>query len=96
MSARTVADMLTEQHNQTERMQGRPYHQARGVLLNTPESVWMGPNPRAFGHHGFGGSIGMGDPDARIGFSYACNKMHARPDNGPRARRILEALYSVV
>ena len=96
MSPETIADMLTEQHNQTERMQERPYHQARGVLLNTPVSVWMGPNPKAFGHHGFGGSIGMGDPDAQIGFAYACNKMHARPDNGPRARRILEALYSVL
>lgn len=96
MSEKTISDMLTEQHNQTERMQERPYHQARGVLLNTPTSVWMGPNPHAFGHHGFGGSIGMGDPDARVGFAYACNKMHARPDNGPRARRILEALYSVL
>jgi CubicO group peptidase (beta-lactamase class C family) len=56
----------------------------------------MGPNMRAFGHHGFDGSIGMGDPDARIGFSYACNKMHARGDNGPRARRIIEALYEVL
>lgn len=96
MSRQTVEDMLTEQHNQTERMQERPYHQARGVLLNTPVSVWMGPNMRAFGHHGFGGSIGMGDPNARIGFSYACNKMHARGDNGPRARRIIEALYEAL
>ncbi|BCH29105.1 EstA family serine hydrolase [Mesorhizobium sp. L-8-10] len=96
MSAGTVEDMLTEQHNQTERMQERPYHQARGVLLNTPVSVWMGPNMRAFGHHGFGGSIGMGDPDAKIGFSYCCNKMHARGDNGPRARRIIEALYEAL
>lgn len=96
MSAKTVEDMLTEQHNQTERMQERPYHQARGVLLNTPVSVWMGPNMRAFGHHGFGGSIGMGDPDAKIGFSYCCNKMHARGDNGPRARRIIEALYEAL
>jgi len=96
MSPKTVEDMLTEQHNQTECMQQRPYHQARGILLNTPVSVWMGPNPRAFGHHGFGGSIGMGDPDAKIGFSYSCNKMHARGDNGPRARRIIEALYEVL
>lgn len=96
MRPETVEAMLVEQHNQTEKMQGRPYHQARGVLLNTPVSVWMGPNPRAFGHHGFGGSIGMGDPDARIGFSYSCNKMHARGDNGPRARRIIEALYEVL
>ena len=45
---------------------------------------------------GLGGSIGMGDPDARVGFSYACNKMHTRADNGPRARRILEALYGII
>lgn len=96
MSTATRDDMLVEQHNQTEKMQQRPYHQARGVLLNTPVSVWMGPNMRSFGHHGFGGSIGMGDPDAKIGFSYACNKMHARGDNGPRARRIIEALYEVI
>ncbi|WP_370318672.1 serine hydrolase domain-containing protein [Oricola sp.] len=96
MKPETIRDMLTEQHNQTERMQERPYHQGRGVLLNTPVSVWMGPNPHAFGHHGFGGSIGMGDPDAKIGFSYSCNKMHARGDNGPRARRIIEALYEAI
>jgi CubicO group peptidase (beta-lactamase class C family) len=93
MRPETVARMITEQHNQTEQMQQRPYHQGLGILLNTEQSVWMGPNPRSFGHHGFGGSIGMGDPDAKLGFSYACNKMHARPDNGPRARRIIEAAY---
>jgi CubicO group peptidase (beta-lactamase class C family) len=96
MKPETIRDMLTEQHNQVEQMQQRPYHQARGILLNTEQSVWMGPNPHAFGHHGFGGSIGMGDPDAKIGFSYACNKMHTRPDNGPRARRIIEAVYKIL
>lgn len=96
MKPETVRDMITEQHNQVEQMQQRPYHQARGILLNTEQSVWMGPNPRSFGHHGFGGSIGMGDPDAKLGFSYACNKMHTRPDNGPRARRIIEAIYGVL
>ncbi len=88
--------MITEQHNQTELMQERPYHQALGVLLNTPAAVHMGPNPRSFGHHGIGGSIGFGDPDSRVGFSYCCNKMHAVGDNGPRARRLIDALYSVL
>jgi CubicO group peptidase (beta-lactamase class C family) len=88
--------MITEQHNQTELLQERPYHQALGVLLNTPEAVYMGPNPRSFGHHGLGGSIGFGDPDARIGFSYCCNQMHAVGTNGPRARRLIEAVYEVV
>jgi CubicO group peptidase (beta-lactamase class C family) len=88
--------MIAEQHNQIELLQDRPYHQALGVLLNTPEAVFMGPNPRSFGHHGLGGSIGFGDPDAKVGFSYCCNQMHAVGDNGPRARRLIDATYSVL
>ena len=96
MSKPQLERMITEQHNQTELLQERPYHQAMGVLLNTPEAVWMGPNRRSFGHHGLGGSIGFGDPDARLGFSYCCNQMHAVGTNGPRARRLIDAVYEVV
>jgi len=96
MSLEGLERMIAEQHNQVELMQERPYHQALGVLLNTPAAVYMGPNPRSFGHHGIGGSIGFGDPDARIGFSYACNKLHAVGDNGPRARRLIDALYAAL
>jgi CubicO group peptidase (beta-lactamase class C family) len=94
MSKSGMEAMIVEQHNQTEALQDRPYHQALGVLLNTPEAVYMGPNMRSFGHHGLGGSIGFCDPDAHIGFSYACNKMHAVGTNGPRAARLIDALYS--
>jgi len=93
MSKRQIEAMITEQHHQTEALQDRPYHQALGLLLNTPEAVYMGPNMRSFGHHGIGGSIGFCDPDARLGFSYACNKMHAVGTNGPRAARLIDALY---
>jgi len=95
LSHEGLENMITEQHNQHEAFQDRPYHQAMGILLNTPEAVYMGPNMRSFGHHGIGGSIGMGDPDAKIGFSYCCNKMHAVGTNGPRAARLIDALYSV-
>ena len=96
MSSARLEAMITEQHNQVELLQDRPYHQAMGVLLNTPEAVYMGPNRRSFGHHGLGGSIGFGDPDAKLGFSYCCNQMHAVGDNGPRARRLIDAVYEVV
>ena len=96
MSDAQLERMITEQHNQTELLQERPYHQAMGVLLNTPEAVYMGPNPRSFGHHGLGGSIGFGDPDARLGFSYCCNQMHAVGTNGPRARRLIDAVYEAI
>lgn len=93
MSRAQIEAMITEQHNQVEALQDRPYHQALGVLLNTPEAVYMGPNPRSFGHHGIGGSLGFCDPDAGLGFSYACNKMHAVGTNGPRAARLIDAFY---
>ncbi len=96
LSHERLEAMITEQHNQMELLQDRPYHQAMGVLLNTPEAVYMGPNMRSFGHHGLGGSIGFGDPDAKLGFSYCCNQMHAVGTNGPRARRLIDAVYSAL
>jgi CubicO group peptidase (beta-lactamase class C family) len=93
-SPATIEAMIVEQHNMTELLQDRPYHQALGILLNTPEAVYMGPNPRAYGHHGIGGSIGFADPDAGVGFGYSINKMHSVGTNGPRAARLIAALYS--
>lgn len=93
LSEAAVNEMTTEQHNLTEVMMGRPYHQALGLLLNTPGIVWMGPNPKAFGHHGVGGSLGMADRDTKLGFCFGTNNWHARPDSGPRARRMIEAIY---
>ena len=94
VSPGTIEATIREQHHITEIMQERPYRQALGVLLNSPAAVYMGPNARSFGHHGIGGSIGFADPDARIGFSYCVNKMHSVGTNGPRAARLIDALYA--
>jgi CubicO group peptidase (beta-lactamase class C family) len=96
MSPESVDRMTTMQHDQIELLQDRHYRQALGILLNSPEAVYMGPNPRAFGHHGIGGSIGFADPDAKVGFGYAINQMHSVGTNGPRARRLIDALYEAV
>jgi CubicO group peptidase (beta-lactamase class C family) len=96
MSKAAIEQMATMQHDMIELLQERHYRQGLGVLLNSPDAVFMGPNPRAFGHHGIGGSTGFVDPDARTSFSYAINRMHAVGDNGPRARRLINAAYSVL
>lgn len=96
MSRESVERMATMQHDQIELLQDRHYRQGLGVLLNSPDAVYMGPNPASFGHHGIGGSIGFADPDARVGFGYSINKMHSVGTNGPRARRLIDALYSVL
>ncbi len=84
---------LEEQHNETEVIMGRRYHQALGFILNSPPVVVMGLNPRAFGHHGAGGSIGMGDREHGVSVGYAPARMHSRMDNGPRARRVIDAAF---
>jgi len=96
MRPETIQLMASLQHDQIELLQERHYRQGLGVLLNSPGAVYMGPNPEAFGHHGIGGSIGFADPVAKIGFSYACNQMHAVGDNGPRARALIDALYGAL
>jgi CubicO group peptidase (beta-lactamase class C family) len=89
----TVVRMTHEQHNLTEVVMGRAYHQASGVLRNSPPVCFQGPNPNSFGHHGVGGSLVMADPDQNLSFSYGMNQMHARKDNGPRAGSLLAAAY---
>jgi CubicO group peptidase (beta-lactamase class C family) len=93
MRTASIENMIKEQHHQIEIVQERHYHQGLGILLNSPDAVYMGPNPRSFGHHGIGGSIGFGDPDAHIGFSYVVNRFHAVGTNGPRAKRLIDAVY---
>jgi CubicO group peptidase (beta-lactamase class C family) len=69
------------------------YRMGLGFTLNS-EDAYMGPNAQAFGHVGAGGSTGFADPAARLGFSYGMNRMFPTRDNGPRARRLIEATYA--
>lgn len=96
LASETIQRMSAEQHQLTEVVMQRPYHQASGVLRNSPPICFQGPNPGSFGHHGVGGSIGFADPQNRISFSYATNQMHARKDNGPRAGLLIKQLYEAV
>jgi CubicO group peptidase (beta-lactamase class C family) len=62
-----------------------------------PDQEPLGPNPRVFGHGGAGGSLGLADPEARIGFGYVMNRMHTGlwlVD--PRPRALLAALYAAL
>jgi CubicO group peptidase (beta-lactamase class C family) len=52
----------------------------------------IGESPRAFGHFGYGGSLGFADPDAGLAFGYVMNRPGERWNN-PRTERLLDALY---
>jgi CubicO group peptidase (beta-lactamase class C family) len=56
----------------------------------------LSPSRNAFGHPGAGGSIGMADPDARVGFGYVMNKMHLGLVGGPSAFAVLQKFFTLL
>ena len=96
LSPEAIERMTTMQHDQIELVQERHYRQGLGVLLNSPDAVYIGPHPEAFGHHGIGGSAGFADPVDRVAFGYSVNRMHAVGTNGPRAARLIDAVYAAL
>jgi CubicO group peptidase (beta-lactamase class C family) len=71
-----------------------PTKHSLGYQLGT-EAEPIGPNPRAFGHSGAGGSFGFADPEARVGFGYAMNRMESGLFLiGPRATALMNAVFA--
>jgi CubicO group peptidase (beta-lactamase class C family) len=54
----------------------------------------FGPNPRAFGHDGFGGSTGFADPEHAVGFGYVMNQMGPGLRDDPRKMALIDAVYA--
>ncbi len=53
----------------------------------------FGPSPSAFGHPGAGGSHAFAAPEHRIAFAYVMNQMEPGVLPGPKALRLVEAIY---
>ncbi|MCX4852820.1 serine hydrolase domain-containing protein [Streptomyces canus] len=66
-----------------------------GLWLSGPNGSY-GPNPRAFGHDGFGGSCGLADPEAGVSLGYVMNRMGPHIADDPRKTALIDALYSVL
>ncbi|MFF7891847.1 serine hydrolase domain-containing protein [Streptomyces sp. NPDC007907] len=66
-----------------------------GVWLSGPAGSY-GPNPRALGHDGFGGSCGLADPEADVSLGYVMNRMGPRIADDPRKTALVGALYGAL
>lgn len=71
---------------------GFPVDWACGYMRGGPLSA-CGPNPNAFGHAGYGGSLAFADPDARLGVAIVPNRMANELRSGLRVLQAVKAVY---
>lgn len=69
------------------------YMKSMDNRLNFPGdfSCLMGPD--AFGHAGYGGSVGLADPGCRMSFGYTMNRMGAGVLLNDRGQSLVDAVY---
>jgi CubicO group peptidase (beta-lactamase class C family) len=77
----------------TDLVLGFPLEFGLGYALSGPEHHY-GPNPRAFGHDGFGGSCVGADPEGGLAFAYVMNRMGMNLADDPRKMALITALYA--
>ncbi|HEV7979907.1 hypothetical protein [Amycolatopsis sp.] len=61
------------------------------LAANDREGVLM--SEEAFGHAGMGGSLGFADPNARMSFGYAMNRMGLGLGVNSRGQVLVDAVY---
>ena len=96
LKAGTIEQAIVEQSNGMDEVLRIPSRFGLGFMLASP-NLRLGRSNRSFGHPGLGGSIGFGDPDARVGFGYAMNQMITNLGQATQEDRrwaaICDALY---
>ncbi|MFE9098563.1 serine hydrolase domain-containing protein [Streptomyces sp. NPDC007264] len=74
---------------------GRDTEFGLGLWLSGSHGSY-GPNPRAFGHDGFGGSSGLADPEAGVSLGYVMNHMGPHVADDPRKMALVDAVYGAL
>ncbi|HVP31792.1 MAG TPA: serine hydrolase domain-containing protein [Myxococcota bacterium] len=94
VSAALRAEAARVHSDGDDRVLGRPSRFGLGFQLGRPGKPF-GPSAHAFGHHGYGGSLGLVDPEAGLAFGYVTNRPAVRFRTA-RTDRILQALYAAL
>jgi CubicO group peptidase (beta-lactamase class C family) len=96
LEPQSIDRAIAEQANGPDAvLAGMPMRYGLGFMLCQP-FMPLSPSPRAFGHPGMGGSIGMADPDARVGFGYTLNKMQMGMLGGAGGFAMIKAFFEAL
>lgn len=98
----TIARATVEEVSGPERLfcGAVPMRYGLGFVLSDDQGDRYGrlsPNAHSFGHAGGGGSLGMADPDHRIGFGFTMNNMQASiVSAGATPTLLIDAFYEAL
>lgn len=91
-AGKALRDEAVSTHSEgDDRVLGRPSRFGLGFQL-PQESRPIGPSPSAYGHFGYGGTLGLADSEAGLSFAFVTNRPGERW-NTPRTVRLLDAVY---
>lgn len=77
-----------------DRVLGRPSRFGLGFQLPRPERP-LGPHGSAFGHYGYGGLLGMADPEADLALGFLTSRPGDRWQT-PRTLALVDAVYASI
>lgn len=92
ISPGTIARALEEQTSGEDRVLPFDLAYGCGVMINR-ESGHYGPEPKAVGHYGFGGSCAFADPVSGVSGAYVMNRQREVLVGDERAIRLIKAAY---
>jgi CubicO group peptidase (beta-lactamase class C family) len=101
LEPQTIAHATIEEASGPERLfcGAVPMRFGLGFVLSDESHRYsrLSPNPRAFGHAGGGGSLGMADPDRKIGFGFTMNNMQVgMVSAGATPTELIDAFYGAL
>jgi CubicO group peptidase (beta-lactamase class C family) len=95
LPAGRIAEATALQTADTDLVTGIPSRKALGYALGRPTSA-MGERVSAFGHTGYGGSIGFADPEYGLAFALTKNRLAASAPGEGAAERVAAELRRVL
>lgn len=94
MSSETLDKMTETVSDRVDVLLGAPAFWANGVINNNLSLY--GPNPKAFGYSGWGGSFGCADRDNHLAIGFVCNQMGPDFVGDARTLPFIEAIYASI
>lgn len=93
MSPETIAAAITERASGPDKVLPFDLSYGAGVMINRDSGAY-GPEPKAVGHYGFGGSCGFADPVRGVSGSYVMNRQMDVLVGDSRALALINAAYA--